>query len=93
MRARDWIALAALAASGAPALAADAQQGRAIYETHCGGCHYERVHQRKTTHIKSFAALNEEIARWARQANRTLSPAELDDIAEYLDRSFYKLAK
>lgn len=93
MRYREWIVLIGLAASGSPTLAADAQRGRLLYETNCGGCHYQKIHERKTTSIRSHAALRTEIAKWARQANRTLAPAELDDIAEYLDRSHYKLAK
>ncbi len=93
MRAFKLFACACLAVASAPAPAADERQGRALYETNCGGCHYERVHQRKTTHVRTIALLKEEIARWAVHANRTLSPAELDDIAEYLDRSHYRLAK
>ena len=94
MRATELLAFACLlAVASTAASAADPQQGRALYETNCGGCHYERVHQRKTTRIKTFAQLKEEIARWAFHANRTLSPAELDDIAEYLDRSHYRPAK
>ena len=34
-----------------PAVAAaqDAERGRLLYQTYCGGCHYERVHDRLRT--------------------------------------------
>ena len=30
----------------AAASAQDAERGRVLYQTYCGGCHYERVHDR-----------------------------------------------
>ena len=82
-----------LAIAAAPAFAADPQQGKVLYETHCGTCHYEKLHERKVTNIKSIAALKVEVEKWSRQASRTFTPAELDNIAEYLDQSHYRLAK
>jgi len=81
----------ALVAGQAPA--ADSRQGRILYETHCGGCHYPRVHERKTTQIESNAALRREVAKWAAQTPRRFTPGEVDDITEYLNRSHYRLAK
>lgn len=82
---------AALLAGGAQAQ--DADHGRLLYETHCGGCHYERVHQRTKTEIRSLAALRAEIARWAAQTPRAFSAEELESIAQYLNRSHYKLER
>jgi mono/diheme cytochrome c family protein len=87
-----WIC-ACLVLGGAPALAADPQQGKLVYETYCGTCHYERLHERKTTDIKTMAALEVAIAKWARQVNRSFTPAELDDVAEYLNQSHYHVAR
>jgi mono/diheme cytochrome c family protein len=90
---RRW-AIALLLLSPA-ALGQDAARGRALYETHCGGCHYERVHQRppERSLVKSAAALRLEVARRAGQVKRPFSIEDLDDIAEYLNRSHYKLEK
>ena len=79
--------------TNATALAADPQQGKLLYETYCGTCHYEKLHERKTTDIKTMAALEIAIAKWARQVNRSFTPAELDDVAEYLNQSHYHVAR
>jgi mono/diheme cytochrome c family protein len=93
MRLADvWIPVCFAFGAG-PALAADPQQGRMLYETYCGTCHYERLHERKATNIKTLAGLTAEIAKWSRQVNRSFTPAELDDIAGYLNQSHYKLEK
>ena len=91
MRAADLCFAACLVA--APALAADPGMGRMLYENHCGTCHYERIHDRKKTEIDTLTALKVEIARRAAQTDRRFTPAELDDIAEYLNQSHYRLAK
>lgn len=82
-----------LAAGSMQALAADPQQGKVLYETYCGTCHYEKLHERKATLIDTFAALKVQVAKWSPQVNRSFSPAELDDIAEYLNQSHYRIAK
>ncbi len=93
MRPVEFFSVVALAAAATGVLAADAEQGRLPYETYCGGCHYEKVHDRKSTIIDSIAALKVEIAKRAAQTGRRFTPAELDDIAEYLNRSHYRLEK
>ena len=95
MRAAEAVAFVALAlALGAgQALAADPEQGKLLYETHCGTCHYEKLHERKATKIGSYAALKAEVSKWAVETGRTFSPAELDDIVEYLNQSHYRIAK
>jgi mono/diheme cytochrome c family protein len=74
------------------ALAQDAQRGRELYETHCLSCHYERIHKRDPSRstIKSRTALRIEVGRWAAQVKRPLSTEDVDDIAEYLNRSHYR---
>ena len=93
MRSADICICAALLFGAGPALAADPQQGKLLYETYCGTCHYEKLHERKTTDIKTMAALEVAIAKWALQVKRSFTPAELDDIAEYLDQSHYHVTR
>jgi mono/diheme cytochrome c family protein len=71
----------------------DAEQGRVLYETYCGGCHYERVHQRppERRQVKSLANLRDTVARWAPQAARKLTLDEREAIVQYLNRSHYRL--
>ena len=93
MRVAEACSCALLALFAGAALAADPQQGKPLYETHCGTCHYEKLHNRKTTNIKTIVALKLEVAKWAAQTNRRFTQAELDDIAEYLNESHYRLAR
>lgn len=85
----------AFALTALPAAAQDAQRGRELYETHCLGCHYERIHKRDPSRslIRTLAALRTEVATWAAQARTSFTVEDLDDIAEYLNRSHYKLEK
>jgi cytochrome c len=78
-----------------PALAQDAARGRQLYETHCVSCHYERIHNREPSRslVRSLSALRVEVARRAEQVAPRLSIEDLDDIAEYLNRSHYRFEK
>ena len=74
----------------AAAWSQEAEQGRLLYETHCGGCHYERVHQRTRTDLRGLGDLRDAVARWARQTKRTYTLDELDNIVQYLNESHYR---
>src|SRR5512134_1004610 len=87
-------ALAALwlAAFVPPALAQDAGRGKALYETHCLSCHYERIHKRDPARslVRTLPQLSVEVARRAELTGRRFSVEDLDDIAEYLNQSHYR---
>ena len=87
------IAVALMAAL--PAWAQDAQRGKALYETHCLSCHYERIHKRDPARslIHSNAQLRVEVANRAALTKQRFTIEDLDDIAEYLNRSHYRLAR
>ena len=89
------VALAALLLAGAPALAQDAQRGRLLYETHCLSCHYERIHKREPSKslIRTQAQLRVEVANRAALIQQRFTITDLDDIAEYLNRTHYKFSK
>ena len=72
------------------AAAQDAATGRTLYETHCGGCHYERVHQRIRSDVRDLADLRDTVARWAAQTKRTYTLDELENIVQYLNESHYR---
>lgn len=69
----------------------DAERGRLLYETHCGSCHYERVHDRLRSEIKDLAQLRDMVARWAPQTKHRFTPEDIDDVVEYLNRSHYRI--
>lgn len=74
------------------AWAQDAERGRVLYQTHCGGCHYERVHDRLRPAVKELSELRDMVAQWAPQTKRTYSLDELEDIVQYLNETHYRFA-
>lgn len=71
-------------------LAAWAQDGRVLYETHCGSCHYERVHQRLRSEVRDLSDLRDMVVRWAPQTKRVLSLDEREAIVQYLNETHYR---
>jgi mono/diheme cytochrome c family protein len=88
-------ALALLGLMSCAASAQDAARGRLLYQTHCGGCHYERLHERprERSIVKSRTALYAQVELRAAQTPRRFTPEEIDEITEYLNRSHYRFAK
>ena len=82
-----------LAACAFGAQAQDLQRGKLLYETHCATCHTEKLHGRDRTVVKSMADLRDQVARWSKQAKRSFTLDELEDIALYLNQSHYRLVK
>jgi len=73
------------------AFAQDAERGRVLYQTYCGGCHYERIHiERLRPAVRDLADLRDMVAQWAPQTKRSFTPAELEHIVEYLNESHYR---
>ena len=72
------------------ASAQDVQRGRLLYETHCGACHYERVHDRMRTKIGQLADLRDEVTRWALQTGRRFTLDEREEVVQYLNESHYR---
>jgi len=85
-------ALLAGLSAPAPALAQDAARGKALYETHCLTCHYERIHKRDPSRslVRTLPQLRVEVARRAELTKRRFSVEDLEDIAEYLNQSHYR---
>jgi mono/diheme cytochrome c family protein len=73
------------------AAAQDIQRGRLLYQTHCGGCHYERIHERLRSEVKDLSDLRDMVARWAPQTKRSFTLDEREDIAQYLNASHYRI--
>jgi len=68
----------------------DQAPGRMLYETHCGGCHYERVHERARSDVKSLADLRDTVARWADQTKHRFTLDEIEGVVQYLNESHYR---
>jgi len=68
----------------------DPVPGRMLYETHCGGCHYERVHERTRSDVKSLADLRDTVARWAGRTKHRFTLDEIEGVVQYLNESHYR---
>jgi len=73
-----------------PACAQDSAAGKKLHEANCTGCHNSNVYTRADRHVKSLAALNEQLTRCTHAAQVKLSEAEQKSIAQYLNEQFYK---
>jgi mono/diheme cytochrome c family protein len=73
------------------AAAQDADRGRVLYQTYCGGCHYERIHdERLRPAVRDLEDLRDMVSQWAPQTKRSFTLDELADIVEYLNQSHYR---
>jgi mono/diheme cytochrome c family protein len=68
----------------------DPARGKVLYETHCGACHYERVHQRLRSEVKDLSGLRDTVARWAAQTRHRFTLDEMEDVVQYLNESHYR---
>lgn len=93
MRFANLLLSGALVVVSTNSLPADEQQGKLLYETYCGACHYPKLHERAKTQVDTLAKLRADVERWAAQTGRRFTPAEIDDVTAYLNRTHYRLAK
>jgi len=75
--------------------AQDPERGRLLYETYCGECHYPRVHQRarETSKVQNLSDLRDIVANRAALTKFLFCLDDQEDVVQYLNRSYYKLAK
>ena len=72
-----------------PALAANEERGRALYENQCQSCHEQWAHSRTSRKAKSLADLQRLTAAWSTHAGLEWNAEEIDDVVGYLDAKFY----
>ena len=91
---RTLLALAALAATtalaGTGGITVEPERGRALYEVHCLGCHGQSVHSRDKRAATDFASIRAWVARWNETVGARWDAGEIDDVAAYLNRTYYR---
>jgi len=92
MRVASLIVAALLAGQS---YAQDPGRGRELYDTQCGGCHYERVHDRDRSRslVHTIAELREQVTRYAAQTGHRFTREDIEDLVVYLNDSHYHLEK
>ena len=69
----------------------DVQRGRLLYETHCIACHTAQAHWRDKHIVRSWTDLLYQVSRWQKNAGQDWSSEEINDVAAYLNETFYKM--
>ena len=72
---------------------ASLERGRALYENHCVVCHTSKVHRRYPSSAIDREALQFIVKVWVEEQKLRWTPQELEDVAYYLDRVYYKFEK
>jgi hypothetical protein len=70
---------------------ADMMRGGELYRTHCHECHTSRVHWRDQRLVRSWDDLRYQVTRWQKIAGQNWSREDVDDVAAYLNRTFYEV--
>ena len=82
--------------AGSPAMGADTpsvERGRLLYENHCIVCHTAKVHGRIPPLPINMKELRYIVAFWAKNEKLPWTEQEIDDVAQYLDVTHYRLRK
>lgn len=72
--------------------AGDPVKGEQLHRA-CLGCHATELYIAPRAKVKTHVALTKEILKWNDRMNPKFTKKELDDIAAYLDRDFYRLTR
>lgn len=71
---------------------ADPARGRLLYDTVCAACHTDQAHWRDQSVVQDWEGLLRQVTRWQAVAGQRWRAEEIEDVAAYLNRRFYRLA-
>lgn len=74
------------------ALVLDIQRGQLLYDAQCVTCHTTQMHWRDESIVGSWSDLLVQVDRWQENAGQQWRPAEIGDVAAYLNVVYYKMA-
>ena len=64
----------------------------ALYENPCVVCHTQKFPPR-ASHAINVQDLRRIVSSWAKEQNLRWSQADIEDVVQYLDRTYYQLAR
>jgi mono/diheme cytochrome c family protein len=64
--------------------------GALLYQTHCIGCHSRQIHWRNAKLATDWASLSAQVRRWQANTGLQWTDEEIDEVANYLNRTIYK---
>jgi len=75
----------------AAAAQAPESRGQLLYGNHCIACHTTQMHWRDQKLVTDWASLKVQVRRWQGAAQLNWSEVDIDDVARFLNDTFYKL--
>ena len=69
----------------------DTQRGQLLYEAQCVSCHTTQAHWRDNSIVGSWNEVLAQVQRWQDNTGQHWSPAEIGDVAAYLNAIYYKM--
>lgn len=84
------LALAAWPAFGQGLGATPGSRGQMLYGNHCIACHNTQMHWRDGKLATDWASLKAQVRRWQATAQLNWNEDDIDDVARYLNESFYR---
>lgn len=66
-------------------------RGQMLYGNHCIACHTTQMHWRDQKLVTDWASLKLQVRRWQGTAQLNWSEDDIDDVARYLNDTFYRL--
>ena len=93
IRSKVGAALLLLAAANVQAQPAAESRGQLLYGNHCIACHTTQMHWRDKKLVTDWATLKVQVRRWQDTAQLNWSEGDIDDVARFLNDTFYKLSQ
>lgn len=91
--ARFFLAASAALLLAAPAGAAgDPARGATLHQD-CLGCHGTELYVPPRAKVKTLSALKKEVENWNDRMNPKFTKQEIEDLAAWLNATFYKLSR
>lgn len=69
---------------------APGSRGQLLYANHCIACHNTQMHWRDGKLATDWASRKAQVRRWQGTAQLNWSEDDIDDVARYLNESFYR---
>ncbi len=85
--------LAVLLAATTGVRAADAERGRQLNAAHCGQCHDDGLYRSGARKAKSVAQIAEKVRKGEQALGLGWSDADVADVTEFLNSTYYRLAR
>ena len=72
------------------AQAGDAKHGQELYQANCTRCHDTSIHTRPNRIIHSLDGIKKRVQFCETNGRLNWSPEQIEDVAAYLNKTFYK---